>query len=192
MLKKVGLIILSCFSTFLCNTLFCPQGGAIWHLWDDRPGWKWFAQPGGIQFLWTEDQWREVWQGCLGCLQRWLSQESCFHKVNVKWIIEEISIKSPIRWCFSLWGTENFDMIKNQLTRQGFMELNLMEATEKDGDPTDLWVTLEAMGYNRMLELSEVSFHIWLNSQHIQTRSFQSCYDIIECMRHVLLNRETV
>ncbi|KAM9358284.1 EF-hand calcium-binding domain-containing protein 7 [Symphorus nematophorus] len=48
---------------------------------------------------------------------------------------------------------ENFDMRKNQLTRQGFMELNLMEATEKDGDPADLWVTLEAMGYNRTLEL---------------------------------------
>ncbi|XP_028443612.1 EF-hand calcium-binding domain-containing protein 7 isoform X1 [Perca flavescens] len=50
---------------------------------------------------------------------------------------------------------ENFDMRKNQLTKQGFMELNLMEATEKDGDPADLWVTLEAMGYNRMLELVE-------------------------------------
>lgn len=54
------------------------------------------------------------------------------------------------------WGPENFDMRKNQLTRQGFMELNLMEATEKDGDPADLWVTLESMGYNRMLELVEV------------------------------------
>ncbi|KAM3620299.1 uncharacterized protein V6R79_021254 [Siganus canaliculatus] len=50
---------------------------------------------------------------------------------------------------------ENFDMRKNQLTRQGFMELNLMEATEKDGDPTDLWVTLDAMGYDRTLELVE-------------------------------------
>ncbi|KAL3047141.1 hypothetical protein OYC64_021381 [Pagothenia borchgrevinki] len=50
---------------------------------------------------------------------------------------------------------ENFDMRNNQLTRQGFMELNLMEASEKDGDPADLWVTLEAMGYNRMLELVE-------------------------------------
>ncbi|CAG11587.1 unnamed protein product, partial [Tetraodon nigroviridis] len=48
---------------------------------------------------------------------------------------------------------ENFDMRKNQLTRQGFMELNLMEATEKEGDPADLWISLEAMGYNRMLEL---------------------------------------
>ncbi|XP_033821090.2 EF-hand calcium-binding domain-containing protein 7 [Periophthalmus magnuspinnatus] len=50
---------------------------------------------------------------------------------------------------------ENFDMRSNQLTRQGFMELNLMEVTEKEGDPTDLWATLEAMGYNRLLQLVE-------------------------------------
>nr|XP_057929215.1 phosphoglucomutase-1 isoform X1 [Doryrhamphus excisus] len=50
---------------------------------------------------------------------------------------------------------ENFDMRKNQLTRQGFMELNLMEATEKDGDSDDLWTLVETMGYNRMLELVE-------------------------------------
>lgn len=47
-------------------------------------------------------------------------------------------------------------MRKNQLTRQGFMELNLLEATEKEGDPADLWLSLEAMGYNRMLELVDV------------------------------------
>lgn len=51
-------------------------------------------------------------------------------------------------------------MRKNQLTQQGFMELNLMEATERDGDPADLWVTLEAMGYNRMLELVEVGSNV--------------------------------
>uniref|UniRef100_A0A6Q2XVL7 EF-hand domain-containing protein n=1 Tax=Esox lucius TaxID=8010 RepID=A0A6Q2XVL7_ESOLU len=50
---------------------------------------------------------------------------------------------------------ENFDTRKNQLSRQGFMELNLMEASDHDGDPTDLWVTLEAMGYNRSLEMVE-------------------------------------
>ncbi|XP_038857944.1 EF-hand calcium-binding domain-containing protein 7 [Salvelinus namaycush] len=50
---------------------------------------------------------------------------------------------------------ENFDTRKNQLSRQGFMELNLMEASERGGDPTDLWVTLEAMGYNRNLEMVE-------------------------------------
>ncbi|KAJ7986300.1 hypothetical protein DPEC_G00338500 [Dallia pectoralis] len=50
---------------------------------------------------------------------------------------------------------ENFDTRKNQLSRQGFMELNLMEANDRDGDPQDLWVTLEAMGYNRSLEMVE-------------------------------------
>lgn len=55
-------------------------------------------------------------------------------------------------------------MRKNQLTRQGFMELNLMEATERDGDPSDLWVTLEAMGYNQQLELVDV--------RRVQSESF--------------------
>uniref|UniRef100_A0A672Z4Q3 EF-hand calcium binding domain 7 n=1 Tax=Sphaeramia orbicularis TaxID=375764 RepID=A0A672Z4Q3_9TELE len=64
---------------------------------------------------------------------------------------------------------ENFDMRKNQLTQQGFMELNLMEATEKDGDPADLWVTLEAMGYNRMLELVEACpFQIDVHCENTQ------------------------
>ncbi|KAJ8376242.1 hypothetical protein SKAU_G00068220 [Synaphobranchus kaupii] len=50
---------------------------------------------------------------------------------------------------------ENFDTKKNELTRQGFVELNLMEANDREGDPTDLWVTLESMGYNRALEMVE-------------------------------------
>ncbi|XP_077390552.1 EF-hand calcium-binding domain-containing protein 7 isoform X2 [Festucalex cinctus] len=50
---------------------------------------------------------------------------------------------------------ENFDMRENQLTKQGFMELNLMVATEKDGDGDDLWALVETVGYNRMLELVE-------------------------------------
>ncbi|KAL4635016.1 EF-hand calcium-binding domain-containing protein 7 [Arapaima gigas] len=50
---------------------------------------------------------------------------------------------------------ENFDTKRNELTRQGFMELNLMEANDQEGDPRDLWVTLESMGYNRALEMVE-------------------------------------
>ncbi|XP_072130000.1 EF-hand calcium-binding domain-containing protein 7 isoform X2 [Mobula birostris] len=50
---------------------------------------------------------------------------------------------------------ENFDTKKNQLTRQGFMELNLMEANDREGDPRDLWITLESMGYNRALEIQK-------------------------------------
>ncbi|XP_041647497.1 EF-hand calcium-binding domain-containing protein 7 [Cheilinus undulatus] len=74
---------------------------------------------------------------------------------------------------------ENFDMRKNQLTRQGFMELNLMEATEKDGDPADLWVTLEAMGFNQMLELVEacpfqIEIHCEGTQPSIQTINLDS------------------
>ena len=71
-------------------------------------------------------------------------------------------------------------MRKNQLTRQGFMELNLMEATEKDGDPADLWVTLEAMGYNRMLELVDVSLHICSHLEpHLVTQISISLYNMM-------------
>nr|XP_045007086.1 EF-hand calcium-binding domain-containing protein 7 isoform X2 [Jaculus jaculus] len=50
---------------------------------------------------------------------------------------------------------ENFDTKKNELTRQGFLDLNLMEANDREGNPLDLWVTLHAMGYNKALELTE-------------------------------------
>uniref|UniRef100_A0A8C6I5P1 EF-hand calcium binding domain 7 n=1 Tax=Mus spicilegus TaxID=10103 RepID=A0A8C6I5P1_MUSSI len=50
---------------------------------------------------------------------------------------------------------ESFDTKKNELTRQGFMDLHLMEANDREGDPLDLWVTLHSMGYNKALELTE-------------------------------------
>ncbi|NXC43217.1 EFCB7 protein, partial [Penelope pileata] len=50
---------------------------------------------------------------------------------------------------------ENFEMKKNELTRQGFMDLNLMEANDREGDPSDLWVTLLSLGYNKALEMTE-------------------------------------
>ncbi|KFP88655.1 PREDICTED: EF-hand calcium-binding domain-containing protein 7, partial [Acanthisitta chloris] len=50
---------------------------------------------------------------------------------------------------------ENFDMKKNELTRQGFLDLNLMEASDREGDPSDLWVTLLSLGYNKALEMTE-------------------------------------
>lgn len=58
--------------------------------------------------------------------------------------------------CFGSFETENFEMKKNELTRQGFLDLNLMEANDRDGDPWDLWVTLLSLGYNRALEMTEV------------------------------------
>ncbi|XP_061489281.1 EF-hand calcium-binding domain-containing protein 7 isoform X2 [Rhineura floridana] len=59
---------------------------------------------------------------------------------------------------------ENFDMKNNELTRQGFMDLNLMEASEQSGDLSGLWMTLQSMGYNKALELTEAcpfSIHIY-------------------------------
>ncbi|XP_058513475.1 EF-hand calcium-binding domain-containing protein 7 isoform X2 [Ochotona princeps] len=50
---------------------------------------------------------------------------------------------------------ENFETKKNELTRKGFMELNLMEANDRGGDPRDLWVILHSMGYNRALKLTQ-------------------------------------
>ncbi|XP_019387110.1 PREDICTED: EF-hand calcium-binding domain-containing protein 7 [Crocodylus porosus] len=50
---------------------------------------------------------------------------------------------------------ENFDTKKNELTRQGFMDLNLMEANDRKGDPSDLWVTLLSLGFNKALEMTE-------------------------------------
>ncbi|NWR45999.1 EFCB7 protein, partial [Regulus satrapa] len=50
---------------------------------------------------------------------------------------------------------ENFEMKKNELTRQGFLDLNLMEANDQNGDPWDLWVTLLSLGYNKALEMTE-------------------------------------
>lgn len=53
---------------------FVPQGGIVWHLWSDRFGRQRSAEPRGVQLLWTENQWREMWWGCLGHLQRFLIQ----------------------------------------------------------------------------------------------------------------------
>ncbi|XP_071984166.1 EF-hand calcium-binding domain-containing protein 7 isoform X1 [Engystomops pustulosus] len=50
---------------------------------------------------------------------------------------------------------ENFETKKNELTRKGFLDLNLMEANDREGDPRDLWVTLQSMGYNKALEMTE-------------------------------------
>ncbi|XP_072275495.1 EF-hand calcium-binding domain-containing protein 7 [Pyxicephalus adspersus] len=50
---------------------------------------------------------------------------------------------------------ETFETKKNELTRKGFLDLNLMEANDREGDPSDLWVTLQSMGYNKALELTE-------------------------------------
>ena len=53
--------------------------------------------------------------------------------------------------------SENFDT-KNgrEITLKGFLDLNLMEARDAEGDPNDLWVTFNSMGYNKALESDQV------------------------------------
>lgn len=44
----------------------------------------------------------------------------------------------------------NFDVEADELTLSGFLALHQLEAEDNGGDTDDLWVSLEAMGYNRM------------------------------------------
>ena len=51
-------------------------------------------------------------------------------------------------------------MKNGELTKKGFIELNQMEADDNQGDVDDLWVTLNFMGYNKLLEMDEVSAYV--------------------------------
>ena len=52
--------------------------------------------------------------------------------------------------------TENVELKNGELTRNGFIGLNQMEAEDNQGDTEDLWVTLNSMGYNKGLVQDEV------------------------------------
>ncbi|TFK10187.1 F-box/LRR-repeat protein 21 [Platysternon megacephalum] len=66
---------------------------------------------------------------------------------------------------------ENFDTKKNELTRQGFMDLNLMEANDREGDPSDLWVTLLSLGYNKALEMTESENKVVIHVNNEQSKN---------------------
>ncbi len=54
---------------------------------------------------------------------------------------------------------ENFEMNnKEELTPDGFLNLNMMEAKDPDGGTEELWVSIESMGYNKGLELVKVRY----------------------------------
>ncbi|XP_046844495.1 EF-hand calcium-binding domain-containing protein 7-like [Xenia sp. Carnegie-2017] len=46
------------------------------------------------------------------------------------------------------------------ITLKGFLDLNLMEARDAEGDSNDLWITFKSMGYNRALEPDQVAFFV--------------------------------
>lgn len=60
---------------------------------------------------------------------------------------------------FTVFRSENFDT-KNgrEITLKGFLDLNLMEARDAEGDPNDLWITFNSMGYNKALETDQVRY----------------------------------
>ncbi|NWR87273.1 EFCB7 protein, partial [Furnarius figulus] len=73
---------------------------------------------------------------------------------------------------------ENFEMKRNELTRQGFLDLNLMEATDRDGDPRDLWVTLLSLGYNKALQMTEACpFVIAVHAERCKPRIRAVCLE---------------
>ncbi|KAK2156234.1 hypothetical protein LSH36_218g03056 [Paralvinella palmiformis] len=47
------------------------------------------------------------------------------------------------------------DLKNGEITRQGFVKLNQMEAEDNEGDTEELWVTLMSMGFNKTLKLDE-------------------------------------
>jgi len=48
---------------------------------------------------------------------------------------------------------DTVELSDGQITRQGFLQLNQMEAEDND---EDMWITLSAMGYNSALVMDEV------------------------------------
>ena len=41
---------------------------------------------------------------------------------------------------------ENFPLVAGELTKEGFLALHQMEAEDNEGDSSELWVTVNAMG----------------------------------------------
>jgi len=63
---------------------------------------------------------------------------------------------------------DTVELSDGQITRQGFLQLNQMEAEDND---EDLWITLSAMGYNSALVMDEVQPH-YDNSLQLVTDLF--------------------
>lgn len=53
--------------------------------------------------------------------------------------------------------TEKTSLENGEITKQGFIELNEMEAEDAQGDVEDLWITLSSMGMNKGLIMDEVT-----------------------------------
>jgi len=56
---------------------------------------------------------------------------------------------------FTLFS-ERTELQDGEITKQGFIALNEMEAEDANGDVEDLWITLTSMGMNKALIMDEV------------------------------------
>jgi len=52
--------------------------------------------------------------------------------------------------------SERTELQDGEITKQGFIALNEMEAEDANGDVEDLWITLTSMGMNKALIMDEV------------------------------------
>lgn len=67
------------------------------------------------------------------------------------------------------WGkirvyiSERLELENGEITKNGFLQLNIMEAEDSNGDEDDMWVTLESLGINKELVMDEVVWSTQLN-----------------------------
>jgi len=74
-----------------------------------------------------------------------MADDACVFTYSVDYMLEWKLVK--------LLFADRVELSDGQITRQGFVQLNQMEAEDND---EDLWVTLSAMGYNNELVMDEV------------------------------------
>ena len=60
---------------------------------------------------------------------------------------------------------ENFELVNGELSLPGFLKLHQMEADDNRGDSAELWVTLNAMGYNYNLVQDEAALFLVSNAE---------------------------
>lgn len=59
--------------------------------------------------------------------------------------------------------SERLELEDGEITKNGFLQLNEMEAEDSNGDEDDMWVTLESLGINKELVMDEVVWSTQLN-----------------------------
>eukprot|EP00095_Tigriopus_kingsejongensis_P005018 maker-scaffold139_size317827-snap-gene-1.26 protein:Tk05018 transcript:maker-scaffold139_size317827-snap-gene-1.26-mRNA-1 annotation:"ef-hand calcium-binding domain-containing protein 7-like isoform x1" len=63
--------------------------------------------------------------------------------------------------------SDNFDMKDGELTLDGFLQLHQMEAEDNGGDSAELWITLNAMGFNvGLIQDESAMFEIAVKSEN--------------------------